>query len=312
MASTNTLSDSRVWFITGSSQGLGRTILDAILAAGERAVATLRTPSALADLQAKYPSSQLLIQPLDVVSPTQIKEAFETTKKHFNRLDVVVNNAGYGLFGEIEATPDEEARAQIEVLFWGPVNITREVNPQGHGGRIFNISSGSGYQANPNLAFYSAGKFALEAFNQSFIKEMPLEWNIKGCIIKPGGTRTSWSGSLNYFPQHPACSDLSFPTSVFRASLGTIPGVSDPVRAAQIILDLAKESDLPLRLQLGSDSFYIVESQAKQTLKDQEKWAKVSHSANADDYDSSVISLVLKLRIPSRDDRLKPETRFQL
>ncbi|KAF8581481.1 NAD(P)-binding protein [Ramaria rubella] len=301
MSSTKSHSDSRVWFITGSSQGLGRSILEAVLASGERAAATLRTPSALADLQAKYPSSQLLIQPLDVVSPTQIEEAFEATKKHFNRLDVVVNNAGYGLFGEIEATPDEEARAQIEVLFWGPVNITkeaikffREVNPKGHGGRIFNISSCGGYQANPNLAFYSAGKFALEAFTQSFIKEMPLEWNIKGCIIEPGGIRTSWTTSMNYLPQHPAYSDPSFPTPVFRAGLGTIPVVSDPVRAAQIILDLAKEPDLPLRLQLGSDSLYLVESQAKQTLKDQEKWAKVSHSANADDYDKNVISSILE------------------
>jgi NAD(P)-dependent dehydrogenase (short-subunit alcohol dehydrogenase family) len=113
--------------VTGCSQGLGKALLETVLAAGERVVATLRNPLALAHLQSKYPTSQLLIWPLDVTSASQINDAFEATKKHFNRLDVVVNNAGYGLLAEIEATPDEEARKIIEVLYWGPVNITKKV-----------------------------------------------------------------------------------------------------------------------------------------------------------------------------------------
>jgi NAD(P)-dependent dehydrogenase (short-subunit alcohol dehydrogenase family) len=113
--------------VTGSSAGLGKALVEAVLAANERVVATLRNPSALSGLQPKYPASQLLILPLDVSSSSQITDAFQATRKHFGRLDVVVNNAGYGLFGEIEATSDEEARKQIEVLFWGPVNITKQV-----------------------------------------------------------------------------------------------------------------------------------------------------------------------------------------
>ena len=113
--------------VTGSSQGLGRALVEAVLAAGERAVATLRKPEQLADLAQKYPSSQLLVQRLDVTSLEQIIEAFEATRKHFGRLDVVVNNAGYGLQGEIEAIPEEKARQLFEVLFWGPVRITKEV-----------------------------------------------------------------------------------------------------------------------------------------------------------------------------------------
>lgn len=114
--------------VTGSSQGLGNALLNAILEAGERAVATLRNPAALAGLQSRYPASQLLVVPLDVTSAFQINDAFEAAKKHFSRLDVVVNNAGYGLLCEIEGTSDEEARKIMEVLFWGPVNITKQVS----------------------------------------------------------------------------------------------------------------------------------------------------------------------------------------
>lgn len=113
--------------VTGSSQGLGKALLESVLSSGERAVATLRKPEALADLARKWPSSQLLIQPLDVTNEMQIAEAFEATRKHFGRLDVVVNNAGYGLQGEFEVIPEDSARRQVEVLFWGPVHITREV-----------------------------------------------------------------------------------------------------------------------------------------------------------------------------------------
>ena len=114
--------------VTGSSQGLGRALLEEVLQRGERAVATARKPEVLAPLTEKYPSSQLLLQPLDVSNEAQISEAFKATEKHFGRLDVVVNNAGYGLKGEIEAIPEDEARKQIEVLFWGPVHITKEVH----------------------------------------------------------------------------------------------------------------------------------------------------------------------------------------
>lgn len=106
---------------------MGKALVETVLAAGERAVATLRKPEALADLAQKYPSSQLLVLPLDVTNEAQITEAFEATKKHFGRLDVVVNNAGYGLSGEFEAIPEDRARLQIEVLFWGPVHITKQV-----------------------------------------------------------------------------------------------------------------------------------------------------------------------------------------
>ncbi|KAF8519622.1 hypothetical protein BU17DRAFT_75884 [Hysterangium stoloniferum] len=292
-------SESHVWFVTGSSQGLGKLLVETILAHGDRVVATARQPSSLATLQAKYPASQLLVQRLDVTSATDIAEAFEATESQFSRLDVVVNMAGYGLVGEIEAIPEEEARKMMETHFWGPVNITkaaikffRKINPVGHGGRIFNVSSVSGYVANPTLAYYTATKFALEGFTEAFIKEMPEKWNIKGCILELGGFPTAWRDNSIVIPQHPAYDDPSFPTNRFRAAKATSKYMGDPNRCAEAMYNLASSSDLPLRLQLGSDSFYLVTAQAKKTLKEQQQWARVSHSTNVDDYDRGVMSFL--------------------
>lgn len=113
--------------VTGSSQGLGRSLLEAVLAVNERVVATLRKPEVLASLQKQYTPEQLLVIPLDVTNKTQITEAFKATKERFGRLDVLVNNAGYGLAGEVEALPEDEMRKQIEVLFWAPLYISLEV-----------------------------------------------------------------------------------------------------------------------------------------------------------------------------------------
>ena len=116
-----------IFAVTGTSSGLGKSFVEAVLAGGERVVATLRKPQVLAYLKEKYTAEQLLIQQLDVVNDEHIEAAFAATKEHFGRLDVVINNAGYGLFGEAEGIPLDEAREQLEVLFWGPVKISLKV-----------------------------------------------------------------------------------------------------------------------------------------------------------------------------------------
>lgn len=113
--------------VTGTSSGLGRTLVEEVLAAGERVAATTRNASALASLASAHSPEQLLVVQLDISSIDQIKATFQQIKSHFGRLDVVVNNAGYGLCGEVEATSDEQARYQMEVNFWGPVRMSREV-----------------------------------------------------------------------------------------------------------------------------------------------------------------------------------------
>ncbi len=113
--------------VTGSSRGLGKALLDAVLTSGQRAVATLRSPEVLADYMNKYPPSQLLVSHLDVLDNARVVEVFKEVKDHFGRLDVVVNNAGYGIEGELETVPEEEARKLFNVCFWAVVNISKQV-----------------------------------------------------------------------------------------------------------------------------------------------------------------------------------------
>lgn len=161
------LTDS--WFVvTGSSSGFGRSIVEYVLSQGGIAVATLRKPSALDDLKAKYPPSRLLILKLDVTKPQDITNAFDKTKEVFGRIDVVFNNAGYPLVGEIESTTQEVARALFEVTFWGAdrvaqeaVKFFREVNKPGVGGRLLNVSSSAGLNAYPGIGYYCASKFGV-------------------------------------------------------------------------------------------------------------------------------------------------------
>ncbi|KAJ7197030.1 NAD(P)-binding protein [Mycena pura] len=288
-------SDKRVWLVTGASSGLGLALVNAVLAAGERVIATLRKPENLKDLEAKYPREQLLVQRLDVTNLAEIKTVFDAARTHFGRLDVVVNNAGYGILAEIEATPDEAARHNFEVQFWGPVNITREaikflrdVNPKGHGGLVINISSVGGYLANAGISFYNASKFALEGFTQAFVREMPPEWNIRGLIVEPGGFASEWAqGSMQTFPAPPEYGPTS-PSVVMRATLD--PSKNDPLglpeRMAAAIMRVADvKGPLPLRLPLGSEAWAIVRGQAQRTLHETDEWAEVSHSTNRDGID---------------------------
>lgn len=122
------LNSGTLFPVTGTSSGLGRSFVEAVLASGERVVATLRKPEDLTSLKDKYTPEQLLIQQLDVTDDEQIEAAFAAAKDHFGRLDVVVNNAGHVLFGEAEGIPLDEARKQVEVLFWGPVKVSLKVH----------------------------------------------------------------------------------------------------------------------------------------------------------------------------------------
>lgn len=149
--------------VTGASSGFGKALTEVVLRKGDIVVATLRNPSVLAPLTKHYPPSQLLLLTLDVTRPSDITAAFTRTQEVFGRLDVVFNNAGYGLFGEVECTSDADARTQLEVNFWGAVGVSRaavtffrEVNPPGKGGLILQNSSFSGFSAAPGFAFYCA------------------------------------------------------------------------------------------------------------------------------------------------------------
>ncbi|VDC04882.1 unnamed protein product [Peniophora sp. CBMAI 1063] len=290
--------NSRVWLVTGVSSGLGRALVEAVLAKGERAVATTRSSATVDELAEKYPVSQLLVLRLDITSEAAIASAFNTIKDHFGRLDVVVNNAGYGLKGEMESITDELSRPLFETLFWGPVYITkqavrffREVNPKGLGGRVLQISSLAGYISPPTFNFYASAKAALETFTLSSAAELPPEWNIQMVVIEPGSFGTNWlTNNMIVAPRHPAYPDDA-PSRKFMETFAQLPQIGDVQRAVQAMIKIAGETEkkLPKRLQLGTDAWGLAQLTAKGTLADQEQWAELSHSTNADGYGLEVL-----------------------
>jgi len=294
----SSLETSRVWLVTGTSSGIGRSLVEVLLAAGDRVVATTRKASSLSSLTAAFSAEKLLVLELDLSSNDDVIAAFQKIKTHFGRCDVVVNNAGYGLSGEIEAITDEQAKDQFEVNFWGPVRICREAvrffredNPAKAGGRILNISSAGGFSGNPTLAFYSASKFALEGFSESLSKELPSEWNIKVTIIEPGGVRTDWNkGSMVRVASHPAYTGAQAPSTLFRHMVDDLESTNDPVNAARAIIAVSNVEDPPLRLPLGPDSLHVVRFKCETVLKDAKDWEALSMSTLADDSNPDFIS----------------------
>src|SRR5471032_1659536 len=187
---------SSVWFITGSSRGIGLELAKAVLAAGHRLVATARRPEDLASLVEQY-GERVRAVALDVTDPASARAAVQQAVEAFGRLDVVVNNAGYGNIASIEEGDDADFRAQMETNFYGVVNVTRAALPvlrTQRSGHIIQISSIGGRAGSPGLAAYQSAKWAVEGYSEVLAKEVgPL--GIKVTIVEPGGFRTDWAGS---------------------------------------------------------------------------------------------------------------------
>jgi len=297
-----------VWFITGTSSGMGNALLHELLKTGQSVIATTRKPDALqAELNRTYDHDveilkRALVVGLDISKVEEVTAVFAKAIDKFGRVDVIVNNAGYAVLGEVEICPLEAAREQFEVMFWGPVHICkegirifREVNPPGEGGLILNVSSAGGYSAQPTIPYYSAAKFALEGFTESIRKEMTPEWNIQATIIEPGGFNTDWRNMETQLPLHPAYDTDNSPAKQHRSMhMGTGTGgsgitfIGNPEKAAKAFITLAekKRQDLPLRIQFGSDSLAVVRHAAMKTISDGEKLESVSHSTNVDGVDA--------------------------
>src|SRR5579859_3724474 len=185
----------KVWFITGTSRGFGRVWAEAALARGDRVAATAREVSALAPLMARY-GDRIAPLTLDVTDRAAAIEAVAFAHDRFGRLDVVVNNAGYGQFGTIEEVSESEARAQIETNLFGALWVTQAALPfmrAQRSGHILQVSSIGGVNAFPTLGLYHASKWALEGFSQSLAAEVA-GFGIKVTLIEPGGYATDWSG----------------------------------------------------------------------------------------------------------------------
>ncbi|KZT71191.1 NAD(P)-binding protein [Daedalea quercina L-15889] len=279
------MSSPKVWLITGSSSGFGRSVTELVLERGDIAVATLRTPEVLADLTAKYSSEKLLVLKLDVTQPEEITAAFDAAVAKFGRIDVVFNNAGYGVLGEVEGTPEEHVRALFDVNFFGATNVSkaavrvfRDVNkPQG--GRLLQMSSVSVYSGPAVLSYYNASKCALEGMSEGLAAELDPEWNIKITIIEGGAFTTSLLQNFVLTQPHPAYTKPTLAPAQIRSYLanGTLPpGTPSPARAAEVMCKIAALEDPPLHFPLGRDTVHVAKKKLAGLLENAEAFASWS------------------------------------
>lgn len=271
------MTTSPVWFITGTSTGFGRAFAEYAIARQYRVVATARNMKAVESLAQQHPE-QVLAVALDVNNRAQIEDAIQQAIARFGRVDVLINNAGYGIVGAVEETPEDQLRAQMETNFFGAAAVTRAFLPQLRkqgSGAIVNISSLGGQLANAGLGAYCASKFALEGLSEALAQELKPH-GIKVLIVEPGSFRTDLlGGSLKFMPEMDA-----YAATVGRIRMGTgaMHGKQrgDPLKAARAV-DLAlKDPNTPLRLQLGHDAVSMIRAHAHGLLADLEKWETVA------------------------------------
>jgi NAD(P)-dependent dehydrogenase (short-subunit alcohol dehydrogenase family) len=272
------MADSKVWFITGSSKGFGRIWAEAALERGDKVAATARDTATLEPLVEKY-GDDVLALGLDVQDMEADFGAVKQAAEHFGRLDVVVNNAGYGLFGAVEEVSPEQARDQIETNLFGALWITQAALPimraQG-GGHIIQVSSIGGVSAFPYVGLYHASKWGLEAFSQTLAQEVA-EHGVKVTLVEPQGFTTDWSGpSAIRAAENPAY-DATREKMAARRGAQT-PG--DPEATGPAILKLVDAEEPPLRCFFGRNAFDIVRPDYESRIAGWEEWdwlAKEAH-----------------------------------
>ncbi|MCW2786692.1 MAG: short-chain alcohol dehydrogenase [Marmoricola sp.] len=274
---------SQVWFVTGSSRGLGRSIVEKALEAGNRVVATARKPEDLADLTEKY-GDRVLLLALDVADADAAESAVQAAVGTFGRIDVVVNNAGYGDTASIEDMSTEMFRAQIDTNFYGVVNVTKAALPylreQGSG-YFFQISSLGGRLGTPGLSAYQSAKWAVGGFSEVLANEVgPL--GIKVTVVEPGGMRTDWAGSSMTIPEvsAPYEQTVGMLAQMIREANGAEP--SDPDKVAQLLVDLSTKDEVPVRLLIGTDAVEYAANAAQVRAQSDEQWRGLSESVSFD------------------------------
>lgn len=282
--SNNSASQHRqTWFITGAASGFGHAFAEHALAMGHNVVATARDAGRLADLVALAPD-RVLATPLDVDAAGAAEAAVEAAVARFGRIDVLVNNAGYGVVGALEETSDADLRALMNTNFFGAMAVTRAALPvlrAQKSGAIVNISSLGGQLSFAGFSAYSASKFALEGASEALAQEVA-PFGIKVLIVEPGQFRTQLAGSgMRHMPVIEAYQPVVGATREFAHSMHNTQA-GDPRKAAVAIAKALEAQHTPLRLQLGGDSVDAVRAHAQALLKDIEAWEALSRSTDFD------------------------------
>ncbi len=273
---------TRVWLVTGSASGLGRSIAEAVLASGDRLVATARDPHRLHDLIEKY-GDQVRAAPLDVTDEGAAYAAVQVAVDAFDRLDVVVNNAGYGDIAPFEQLSSERFKAVVDTNFYGVVNVTRAAIPimrKQKSGCILQVSSVGGRLARPGNTPYHAAKWAVGGFTESLAQELA-PFGVRVCALEPGGMRTNWGARAN--------KDTPDLLPDYEPSVGAVVNAlksywgqetSDPVKVAQLVLRLAASDSLPAHLLLGSDAVQYSGQAEATRAADADRWREISISTD--------------------------------
>ncbi|MDO1501626.1 oxidoreductase [Winogradskyella maritima] len=274
-----TKENSKVWFITGASSGFGKAFAQYAVSQGYNVVATARRQEKLEQL-AKAAPEQILPISMDVTERAEIKNAVQKAIEKYGKIDVLINNAGYGIVGALEETPEKELRSQMETNFFGAVAVTQVVLPylrKQKSGAIVNISSMGGNMSFGGFSAYSASKFALEGASEALAQEVA-PFGIKTMIVEPGAFRTDFAGDgFRHMPKIEAYNEIVGGTRDFAKEMdGTQEG--DPLKAAKAI-DIALQSDkTPLRLQLGEDAISAVKEHAEVLIKELEEWRETGEN----------------------------------
>ncbi|MET9621259.1 oxidoreductase [Streptomyces sp. NPDC006464] len=270
-----------VWFVTGASRGLGARITREALDRGHSVIATARDVSAVLQAYPAQPDGLLAVR-ADVTEPEQLTAAVEAGLARFGRIDIVVNNAGYGLVGAVEETSDKAVRALFDVNVFGVLNTLRATLPTlraQRSGHVVNIGSVGGFATAPAVGVYGASKFALEGITEALHGELaPL--GVRVTIVEPGGFRTDFLDASSMRVEPAAIADYAVGAGPVREALvhhnGRQPG--DPAKAAGAIVDVTETAEPPLRLQLGEDAVERVEAKLELVRRELDAWRHVALS----------------------------------
>jgi NAD(P)-dependent dehydrogenase (short-subunit alcohol dehydrogenase family) len=277
-----TQSPQRVWFITGASTGFGRLLAEQTLRAGHKVIATARKPEQIANLSHHY-SDRCVVLPLDVTDPGQVDSAVTQAFSQFGQVDVLVNNAGYGLAGGIEEVSEAEFMPMFETNVFGLLRVTRAFLPylrKQRSGHILNLSSIGGLLASPGLGYYSATKFAVEGLSESLAAEVaPL--GIRVTIIEPGPFRTDFLGRSGVLAKTRIADYDGTAANMrkyFAENDGKQPG--DPARAVRAMMQVVESPNPPLRLLLGASALQRLRTKFGNWEKEIAAWEQVTLGAD--------------------------------
>ncbi|KOV74909.1 oxidoreductase [Streptomyces sp. AS58] len=272
----------QIWFITGSSRGLGHALVTAALEAGDVVVATARRPETLAETFKEY-GDRIHPLALDVTSAEAARDAVEAALERFGRIDVLVNNAGYANVSPIETSDDDDFRAQFETNFWGVYHVTKAALPalrRQRAGTVVQISSiGGRVGGSPGIASYQAAKFAVDGFSRVLATETA-PFGVRVMVVEPSGFATDWAGSSMTVHPIPDAYDETVGAMNRRVRQSTDGAAGDPRRAAEIIVRTVHRDRVPTHLLLGANAATMALDHSRGQLAEATAWEAVSRSAD--------------------------------